>query len=67
MEMKENRADAGWGISKAMKEMGLDLEWEYGIEPLREGEHRPDGYYTTNAYTERGMRPVRKLPRPKTT
>ena len=22
--------------------MGLDLEWEYGSEPLREGEHRPE-------------------------
>jgi hypothetical protein len=45
--------------SKAIKELGAAIEREYGIQPLADGEKRPDGYYTPNHYTARGMRRIR--------
>jgi hypothetical protein len=47
------------GPSEALKRVGLAIEQEYGIEPLRDGESRPDGYYLVNRYTTPGRRPVR--------
>ena len=46
----------GWRISEAMIKMGAELEQEFGIEPLRKGERRPDGYYTPNHYISWGRR-----------
>jgi len=50
------------GPSEALKELGAAIEREYGIEPLRDGESRPPGYYTVNRYTTPGRRPVCVVP-----
>jgi hypothetical protein len=59
MDMRNERADEGWVIPESLKQLGVDLEREYGIKPLREGEERPDGYYTPNHYTSHGLRSAR--------
>jgi hypothetical protein len=52
------------GPSKELKAIAAEFAREYGIEPLREGEVRPLGYYLSEHYFDRGLRPV-KLPTPK--
>jgi len=46
------------GPSEALRNLGRELEREYGIEPLRAGERRPDGYYLTNHFTGRSLYPA---------
>jgi hypothetical protein len=47
------------GPSKELKAIAAEFAREYGIEPLREGEVRPMGYYLTEHYFDRGLRPVK--------
>lgn len=47
------------GPSQAIKDLGVAIERQYGIRPLAPGEKRPEGYYTPNHYTARGLSPVR--------
>jgi hypothetical protein len=46
------------GPSETIKELGRTIERQYGIQHLAAGERRPDGYYTPNHYTARGLRPI---------
>jgi hypothetical protein len=48
-------AECGQGVSDAVKQMALELEREYDIQPLGEAEERPDGYYTVGHYTGRSV------------
>jgi hypothetical protein len=48
------------GPSQAVKDLGAEIERQYGIKPLADGESRPDGYYTPNHYTARGLRPIKQ-------